>query len=168
MAAALHCLTWTALFILLLWALFQNCSFKWISFFVPLMISLGQCVANIQIFQYIRYYWRIYSFVQIFVDFSKANIFEHSFKIFFSSWIYSDIHSNKYNSLKPLNQIKKFIQILGNMTFQGLMLNTPVHIFYLIFTILAWALVQSQAHNVNKPYPSVQYGLAGIKARKIP
>ena len=37
---------------------------------------------------YLNIYWQIYSFIQLFVDFSEANIFRHSF-----SWIYSDIHS---------------------------------------------------------------------------
>ena len=41
MAAALHCLTWTALFTLLLLALLQNRSSKWFFFFTVLVTSLG-------------------------------------------------------------------------------------------------------------------------------
>ena len=41
MAAALQCLTWTALFTLLLLALLQNRSSKWFFFFTVLVTSLG-------------------------------------------------------------------------------------------------------------------------------
>ena len=41
MGAALHCLTWTTLFTLLLWALLQNRSFKCFPFFALLVTSLG-------------------------------------------------------------------------------------------------------------------------------
>ena len=53
------------------------------------------------------------------MDFSKANIFGHSFETFFSSWINSDIHSE---CLKPLNKIKKKStqNFFGNMTFHQL------------------------------------------------
>ena len=47
--------------------------------------------SDIQIYSNI--YWQIYSFMQISVDVSKANIFGYSFKTFFSSWIYLGIHS---------------------------------------------------------------------------
>ena len=54
--------------------------------------SVSVCSEYLDIQIYLNIYWRIYSFAQIFVDFSKANIFGHSFETFFCSWIYSDIH----------------------------------------------------------------------------